>query len=197
MLTERLRIPFRLRGEAGAVSVSYGVNTDPEYWGFGLFDVPFDLALIHGFPVVHATIDFPAPGYRALMGWIQVVTVEEWSPVETWASVDVYPIHWQADTPFAEFGYLPEFFDAPGPNPPRANERWTAETFLAVCAGGARRRVVAPVLGFCWGYELTEMRATPFAPFPASEHDWQRCLATLRESYPAWEFGASFIVERR
>ena len=131
MLAPVLELPFRLRGHDGVVAVSYGVNEDPDAWGFDVFELPFDRGLVRGFPLMLATIAYAGPGYRALMGWIQVVTVEEHTPPRTWASVDVYPMHWQVETPFVTFGQSPALYDAPGPNPPRANERWTAETFLA------------------------------------------------------------------
>jgi hypothetical protein len=195
MLARVLELPFRLRGHDGVVSVSYGVNEDPDAWGFDLFDLPFDRALVRGFPLMLATITFAGSGYRALMGWIQVATVEERTPPRTWSSVDVYPMHWETDTPFVTFGHAPALFDAPGPNPPRANERWTAETFLAICPDGARSRIVAPVLGFRWGYELDQMRATPFPPVSSSEEEWRRCLVTLEEGYPSWEFRPAFLNE--
>lgn len=190
-----LELPFRLRGYDGLVSVAYGINEEPEQWGFDLLDLPFALDLVHGFPTMLATIIFAGPGYRALMGWIQAVTVEERTPAGGWASVDVFPIHWEVDTPFATFGHAPAIFDAPGPNPPRASERWTAETFLAICPDGARSRTVVPVLGFRWGYELEQMRATPFPPVTASTADWQRCLKTLMAQYPSWEFQTDFLYE--
>lgn len=189
-----LELPFRLRGYDGVVAVSYGRNDDPEYWGFALFDLPFELEFVRGFPLMQATISYDGPGYLALMGWIQVVTVEERTPPETWASVDVYPLHWDTDTPFVTFGHTPAVFDAPGPNPPRANERWSAETFLAITPDGARSRTVVPVLGFLWGYELEQMRATPFPPDVACEADWQRCLPTLTETYPSWGFRPNFLI---
>lgn len=189
-----LELRFRLRGYDGTVFVDYGVNDDPPAWGFDLLHLPFDLALVHGFPLLLASIDYAGPGYRALMGWIQVVTVEMRQPEQTVAETDVYPIHWPLDTPFVTFGQHPTVFDAPGPNPPRTDERWTAETFLAVCPDGARTRTVVPVLGFSWGYDLQQMRATSFPPAVATEADWKRCLLTLSDAYPDWEFRSEFLI---
>lgn len=186
-----LTIPFYIRGYDGHVSVFYGVNTDPPRWGFRLFELPFDTSLVEGFPVCQAEIAYPGEGYYAFMGWIQVVTVTE-STGRVWASVDVAPMLAQTDSPFADFGYRPTMFDAPGPNPPRSDESWVAETFLAIVPDVARSRRVRAVLGFRWGYSLKDMRACPLAIEVAGESDWQRCLGTLRDQYPAWEFDLRF-----
>lgn len=190
-LAPALVLPFRLRGHEGRVTVAYGVNRDPARWGFGLFDLPFDPALVVGFPVCAARVDYPGEGYLAAMGWVQVVTVEP-AGEPAWAAIDVAPMHWGVDTPFAVFGSSPAFFDAPGPNPPRADERWTADAFLAVCPDGLRSRRVEPVVGFRWGYDLRGARAAPFPPQPAAADDWRRCRATRQAAHPTWGFGASF-----
>jgi hypothetical protein len=184
---ESLTIPFHLRGYNGWVSVCYLTNTDPAAWGFNLLALPFDISLAAGFPVCWATIDYAGVGYHAVMGWIQVVTVTD-SSGRTRSSVDVSPIFWQTDSPFADFGHLPTLFDAPGPNLPRANETWVAESFLTIVPDVARSRRVRAVLGFRWGYDLREMRATPRSLELTSAADWRRCVAVLRERYPNWEF---------
>ncbi len=137
-----------------------------------------------------ATVDYAGRGYDGLMGWIQVVSVEERDPLSAWAATDLYPMHRGSGTPFVTFGHVPSMFDAPGPNPPRSNERWIAETFLAVCPNGARSRSVAPIAGFRWGYELTSMGATPSPPDPTNEADWLRCRTTLVREFPTWTFAA-------
>lgn len=148
-----LTVPFHVRGYDGRVSVFYGANTDPAHWGFNLLALPFDIALVEGFPVCEAVIDYAGAGYRAAMGWIQVVTHTDLTG-RAWASVDVAPMPWQSDNPLANFGYLSAMFDAPGPNPPRRDETWGAETFLAIVPDVARSRRVQAVLGFRWGYDL-------------------------------------------
>jgi hypothetical protein len=188
-----LVLPFRLRGYDGRVSVFYGVNRHPARWGFQHLGLPFDIALTGGFPVCRAVVDYAGEGYHAVMGWIQVVTVTDATGVR--ASVDDFPMHRGLETPFAEFGERPTLFDAPGPNPPRSDETWMAESFLAVVPDVARSRRVQAVLGFRWGYELTAMRATPLPVEAASETDWQRCLDALRRDYPAWVLAPHFHAE--
>jgi hypothetical protein len=60
----------------------------------------------------------------------------------------------------------------------------------------ARSRIVVPVLGFRWGYELEQMRAAPFPPVQATAADWQRCQLTFEEVYPSWEFRPAFLNEK-
>lgn len=187
-------IPFQVRGSSGRIRVVYGVNSDPERWGFHLLDLPFDISRVEGFPIFQATIDYGGSGYHGYMGWIQVVTVTETSG-ESWASVDVAPMLWESDSPFAAFGYLPGMFDAPGPNPPRSDETWVAETFLAVVPDIARTRRVRAVCGLRWGYDLQRASATPRPLETASEADWGRCVGVLREAYPSWEFAAGFAAD--
>jgi len=193
LATPALTLPFHLRGHAGQVRVFYEPNTDPSHWGFPFLELPFDIALARGFPVCRAVVDYGGEGYTAVMGWVQVVTVTDTRGVR--ASVDVAPMHWQADTPFAEYGYLPTLFDAPGPNPPRSDETWVAESFLCVVPDVARSRRVRAVTGFRWGYALEAMRPTPVAVEPAGETDWHRCLEPLRQRYLAWTFELGFHTD--
>jgi hypothetical protein len=189
-----LILPFLLRGHAGRVLVRYGANRDAAALGFGDLGLPFEIGLAHGFPVCEAEVEFAGSGYFAAMGWIQVVTVEAIAPERfSFAEVDTYPALRSADSPFVTFGHLPRFFDAPGPNPPRTDETWTAETFLAVCSDVARTKRVQPVLGFRWGYQLGSMCATPKLLEIAIQDDWIRCTATLEEQFPTWEYLPAFL----
>ncbi|MGH2588771.1 MAG: hypothetical protein ACRDJE_27935 [Dehalococcoidia bacterium] len=172
----------------------YHVNADPAYWGFGLLSLPFDISLTEGFPVFQAVIDYSGAGYHAGMGWVQIVTVTG-PGGRVRSSVDVAPIFRDIDYPFAEFGHLPTLFDAPGPNPPRSDETWVAESFLTVVPDVARSRRVRAVLGFRWGYDLKEMCAAPRPVELTSEADWQRCRAVLQDRYPNWEFDPGLHAE--
>lgn len=192
LLQTTLALPFHLHGFAGRVTVRYGENHDPAYWGFDVLGLPFDIALAQGFPVCEANITYDGPGYRAMMGWIQLVTVRDAHTAREDISMDLLPIQSEADSPFCVFGHAPAFFDAPGPNPPRANEQWLASTFLAVCPDAARTRHVSAVLGFRWGYNLRDGRATLLPLEPLSVSGWSQRLTLLRESYPAWRFAEEF-----
>ncbi len=90
------------------------------------------------------------------------------------------------------FGYRPTLYDAPGPNPSRANERWMADSFLAVCGGVARERTVVPVAGFRWGYDLDDGVPSPFLPTQIGQWEWVSVGKTLWESFPTWAFEQAF-----
>lgn len=182
-----LVMPFHLRGYEGHVSVFYGVNRDPDRWGYGRLGLPFPIERAIGFPVRRAEIAYAGEGYRAVLGWLQVITVTD-RDGERRSSVDVAPIHRESDTPFAKYGYLPTLFDAPGPNPPRSDETWVAESWLASVPDVARSRRVRAVLGFRWGYVLTEGRAALLDLQVADANDWRRCRDVLGARYPGWQF---------
>lgn len=186
-----LVLPFPLRGHEGKVTVFYEVNRDAGAYGFDLLGLPFPVEHAHGFPVCRATIDYGGPGYRAAMGWIQVVTVRDHAAAAVTRSPDLPPIHDGLESPFLTFGFAPTFFDAPGPNPPRADETWIADTFLAACPDVARTRRVAPVLGFRWGYELSAGRPEPHPLEETGAQAWEDLLPTLRNGFPSWRFEKS------
>ena len=54
----------------GVVRVSLTRNDDPERWGWRLLGLDVPLEYIVGFPVVEATVDYPAEGYAAVLGWV-------------------------------------------------------------------------------------------------------------------------------
>ncbi len=186
-----LTLPFHLRGQEGTVAIYYGVNHHPLAWRLDLLDLPFDLSLIEGFPVCQATLTYPGAGYQAVMGWIQLITVQETKTGKVWVSNDQWPNQQGSSIPFLSFGYLPTLFDAPGPNPPRTDEIWLAETFLVSCPDVGRSPTIRPVLGFRWGYTLVEMKPVLLPVEPLASSRWQAHLSFLREHYPSWEFLSS------
>lgn len=189
-----LTLPFRLRGYAGQVAVSYARNDDPHRAGYDALNLPFDLALTLGYPTCRATITYDGSGYRAYMGWIQLVTNHDPATGAAETSIDLPPIHWGLDSPFAAFGVAPTFFDAPA-NPDHETEDWLADAFLAVCPDVARTRRVAALLGFRWGYALRQRHAEPL-PLAANTPDaWDQHLPLLRQRYPRWEFLPGFATE--
>jgi hypothetical protein len=186
-----LTIPFRLRGYDGHVTISYRESSDPHRTGFDALDLPFDLTLTEGYPVCHATVTYGGQGYRAYMGWIQLVTNRDPASGAEVISNDVMPMHEDVDSPFATFGYAPAFFDAPA-NPDHETEDWIADAFLVACPGVARTRRIAALLGFRWGYALRQKKATPRPLEIADAATWDRHLPLLRGQYPRWEFLPGF-----
>lgn len=77
------RIPFTLRGDDGWVTAQYGVNEDPARWRYPVLELEwYRPELVRGFPVMQATVEHPAEGYAATMGWLQVVRYEVRDPGE-------------------------------------------------------------------------------------------------------------------
>lgn len=187
-----LTLPFHLRGYDGTVRVFYAANSAPERWGLGLLNLPFPIERTRGFPVIQAAITYAGPGYHAMMGWIQIVTVRDAASGQSSASLDLFPIQEPHETPFAPFGMTPTLFDAPGPNPPRTDETWIAETFLAICPDVARTRHVVALLGMRWGYELRAGEATSLPVEVLDASAWDTHLPLLRREYPRWTFDAGF-----
>ena len=110
-------IPFMLRGREGRVGVYYGANDDPVKSGFDSLNLNFDTNLCRGYPAIHACIEeYAGSGYRTVCGWIQIVTRVDFNGqggAVTSVSLDIAPAFQDLDLPFACFGNLPQFFDAP------------------------------------------------------------------------------------
>jgi hypothetical protein len=108
-----LVLPFTCRGGTGSVDVSYGVTADPVAVGFDLVASGFDEERFRGFPVIRAGVSFDGDGYRAVLGWLQVVSTRIAASGEADVVVGLPPMLAGADSPLAGFGYLPTLFDAP------------------------------------------------------------------------------------
>jgi hypothetical protein len=69
---DSIAVPFELRGFDGLVTLDRLANEDPQRWGYRLLGhFPMEQPL--GFRVMWASVSSPAEGYRAAMGWIQLV----------------------------------------------------------------------------------------------------------------------------
>ncbi|NUR98727.1 MAG: hypothetical protein HOV67_26165 [Kribbellaceae bacterium] len=172
-----MRIPFTTRGHDGTITVQVSPN-DPAVSGHALVVPDLDANAFRGFPVCTASLSFGGEGINAIFGWIQVV--ENGRSV----SVDLLP-NLDATDPFYVYGYLPTFFDAPA-NPDHADGVWRADTFLAVVPDVIRSRVVEPVAGFSWGYELRGGR--PRLLEVAEVDGWAGRRDVLAGQHPAWTF---------
>ena len=179
-----LVIPFRLRGLDGAVTVDMVRNEDPKRWGYDLLGrFPKDQAV--GFPVLRASVVYPAEGYRTAMGWIQLVYYGE-DPQDPEVLVDLTPQHADAGTPYAFWGFCPAFFDAPSTQ--QAGIRWSADAFLATSPDALMTKTVLPVCGFRWGYSTTRRPPGLLSPERVGAEAWNPARAVLAEGFPNWEF---------
>lgn len=181
-----LELPFRLHGHPGRVRVRYGVNDDPGITGHDLIAVGYDEHSFRGFPVIEATVDTDGDGYRALCGWVQLVTTTDRVTGESHVDVDQLPFAAELDSPLCYFGHRPTLFDAPA-NPDRPDGRWLAESFLV--SVGVRDCAVVPLVAVAWGYDLAAGRPTPLPVRPLGLDRWDHHVPLLAERYPRWTFG--------
>jgi hypothetical protein len=187
--TSVTRVPFSLRGLDGVVSVMYGVNSDPERFGYGYLNLDwYSPDLVRGFPVMQASVEHPSEGYAADMGWIQVVrhVVADEGSEEDAIIFDVPPQFAGSDVPYFAFGVLPTVFDAPSIL--ADNVTWRADTFLVYTPDAVLSRVVRSVCGFLWGYDVREGVRELYPLRIARSDDWARNLPDLRSRFKDWEF---------
>jgi hypothetical protein len=178
--------PFRLRGVDGVARVSLTRNEDPERWGWRLLGLDVPLEYIVGFPVIEASVDYPAEGYAAVMGWVQVVRYDATDEPETVVLADVAPQLQGLGMPYVAFGVRPTYFDSPAISAPDAH--WRAATFLTASPDALLSRVIEPVCGFCWGYRRTGGSNELVDATWAEESDWLGAREALVSRYPDWEW---------
>jgi hypothetical protein len=194
-------VPFRLRGFSGSLAVYYAANNDPAQAGFDfLGGLGFNLDLCRGYPVIHARVEeYAGSGYRTVCGWIQVVTRYDRLSNDPAAaretkslSCDIAPAFQDLNLPFACYGNLPQFFDAPCHNLNGSAElRWVADTFLTTTPLRSRAESIECLAGFRWGYIETAGPARPPRLLPleiTGAQAWNEHLAYLRQEFSAWTF---------
>jgi hypothetical protein len=180
-------IAFSLRGIDGHVAVTYAANDRPELRGASP-----DAA---GFPFCHATVDYPAQGYDAVLGWVQLVRSDD--NVSHGREFEVDPLDFLGEVPhpFCWIGLRPELFDAPSRSP-RVDMDWAAHSFLCVPDGrddgGMEARAL---LGFAWAFRVRDGEITLEPPALLSAADWDADVAILEPLYPAWRFVSGFRVD--
>jgi len=178
-----VKIPFRHEGFAGQVIVSADKTVDPAT--LGAHDGAAGLANCR------AVVEFDGFGYEQLFGWVQLVR----STDNTFQGrqfemdpFDPFRLYDRAPTPYCWYGILPTLFDAPSRDD-RVRLDWLAHSFLAVSPRGGNRRVVTPLLGFSWGFQVADDGSTSLDPVMSlAPMDWDLHLSYLRASYPEWSF---------
>jgi hypothetical protein len=176
-------IAFSLRGIDGHVAVTYAANDRPELLGTSA-----DAA---GFPFCHATVDYPAQGYDAVLGWVQLVRSDD--NVSHGREFETDPLDFLGDLPhpFCWFGLRPELFDAPSRSP-RTDMDWVAHSFLCVPDVSDDGMEVQALLGFRWRFRVRDGEITLEVPTLLGPTDWDADVAVLEPSYPAWRFVRGF-----
>jgi hypothetical protein len=115
-----VRLDFRLHDASGSVEVAVEPNKNPE----SLAQPPF----AKDFPVCTATVTYAGEGYKAAMGWVQLVSSTDGAGAWQEFEMDPFEPLGPSTHPFCFFGFAPVLFDAPA-RPSRLDLDWSAETF--------------------------------------------------------------------
>lgn len=180
-----MEIPFSYQNHKGRVVVSVEKTLSPET--LGARDGALDLANCT------AKVEFAGRGYQQLFGWVQLVcstdNVFQGQKFEM-DPFDPFELYERAPSPYCWYGILPTLFDAPSRDE-RVHLDWVAHSFLGVSPLRADRRIVTPLLGFSWGFHVSDdgnVKLEPVASLTSA--DWEAHLPYLRECYPEWRFMA-------
>jgi hypothetical protein len=176
-----MHLPFSLAGAPGHVDVVVAVNTDPLALGCR--------PAARGFPYCSASVNHPARGYTAALGWIQLVRSTDGASGGASFEMDPFEPLGSTTHPFAFFGFLPTLFDAPS-REPIGDMAWTAHSFL--CRLGERTQHTRALLGFSWGFLIRHHTITPHGPAVLDPADWNEHLTMLAHQHPGWSFTPGF-----
>ncbi len=180
-----LEIPFRLREKIGKMSVEYGVNDEPERWGYKLLGLPYDHGVAEGFPVVRASVEYEGEGYGAVMAWIQVVRYRI-ADGDEMIEVDKPPQLHGSNMPYCFWGPNPSFFDAP--SMAHDDAVWIADAFLTTSPDTVMSKIARPIRGFRWGFDIVGGNPMPQPLAEAPADAWDSAKVVLKEHYPEWDF---------
>jgi hypothetical protein len=179
-----MEIPFTFQSHTGRVIVTVEATRSPATLGVG------DAAL--GFANCKATVEFSGRGYLGLLGWVQLVRSTDNASQGRQFEMDPFDpfgLYERAPLPYCWYGITPTLFDAPSRSE-RVRLDWLAHSFLAASPFGGNTKVVRPLLGFTWGFQVGEDKRTTLAPVASlTAVDWETHLPYLRDCYPEWEFG--------
>ena len=114
---------FKWDGVAGSVDVECVPNDDPPSYGSWWPDA-------FGYPVCTARVAYPGRGYRAMLGWVQLVRSSDNDSGGEHFEADPFALFGDAPSPYCWFGIEPTLFDAPS-RPEAAPAEWVAHSFLA------------------------------------------------------------------
>jgi len=178
-----MEISFTHQGHKGRVIVTIETTLSPVILGVG------DSAL--GLANCKATIEFSAGGYLGLLGWVQLVRSTDNTFHGRQFEIDPFDpfgLYERAPLPYCWYGIAPTLFDAPSRDE-RAELDWVAHSFLAASPFGGNTRIVTPLLGFSWGFHVTDDKHIELKPITVlTVADWESHLPYLRDCYKEWEF---------
>ena len=178
-----MEIPFMHQGHGGRVMVAVAKTTGMEFssannGAFGLANCT-------------ATIEYDGQGYVRLFGWIQLVRSSDNAFQGRQFEIDPFDpfnLYENAPLPYCWYGIAPTLFDAPSRDE-RAPLDWVAHSFLAVSPLDGNCRIVTPLLGFSWGFQIVDKKNTSLKPVTLlAAADWETHLPYLRDIYKDWQF---------
>jgi len=179
-----MELTFALRGLEGRITVTVSPNHRPDLLGAA--------PAATGFPYCHATVDYDARGYDAVLGWVQLVRSDD--NVSRGTEFEIDPLEFLGDVPhpFCWLGLAPQLFDAPSRSP-RRDMSWTAHSFLCVPWGATEAGYeVRALAGFSWGFDDRDDRIRLFPAEPLVPADWDQHVDALSARYPAWRIVPGF-----
>jgi hypothetical protein len=188
--TRKLRVNFSLRGLDGVIDASLARNTDPGSLGYTLLFAGQPVGYARDFPVCRASVNYPADGYAAIFGWLQMVCSTDSAQPDF--EMDPIAIYRQVQTPYAWFGLKPELFDAPSRESDRDID-WEAHSFLCVSPDAVVTPRVQAIAGFSWGFSIRDSDITFSPPAALAAAAWDSHLEVLRASYPGWAFDSGYV----
>ena len=177
-----MRLPFTLGDRTGSIDITVDTTRDPEALG-----APPDA---QGLAHCQATIAYPAEGYAALFGWIQMVRSTDNHSRGRRFEMDPLTFIGEVPHPFGFFGIKPVLFDAPS-RPTRKDLDWLAHSVLCHIADYDARTVHA-LAGFSWGFTIGGGTATVVPSRSLQPTDWDQHRDLLHAEHPAWRFASGF-----
>jgi hypothetical protein len=178
-----VRLPFRLLDARGWIDVVIEPNTDP-----GALGCP---PHARDLPVCTATVAYEGLGYRAALGWVQLVRSTDSASCGEAFEMDPYEPLGRQSHPFCFFGFAPRLFDAPA-RTSREDLDWIAHSFLCFVAPDATSREARAIAGFAWGFDIREGEVVLRPPESLGSAAWESHLPLLRREHPGWAFAAGY-----
>jgi hypothetical protein len=130
-------------------------------------------------------------GYRAALGWVQLVRSTDSASRGEAFEMDPYEPLGRQSHPFCFFGFAPRLFDAPA-RTSREDLDWIAHSFLCFVAPDATSREARAIAGFAWGFDIREGEVVLRPPESLGSAAWESHLPLLRREHPGWAFAAGY-----
>ena len=138
-------------------------------------------------PFCTATLASDVSGYRAMLGWVQLVRSTDNASKGVAFEMDPFSLFAEIESPYCFYGHLPTLFDGPS-RASRDDMSWIAHSFLAASPVRPIAHSVRPLAGFSWGFDMHSRHVTLRPLKILTEDDWRDHLPVLRASYPRWIF---------